>query len=164
MKDTRLNYIIETLEPPKGKKLWYGGATVTGCLKGVTVEEALWKPSQERHSIWELTLHIAYWKYSVRNKLMEGEQGSFPRSPSNWPKVSDNAGEKEWKEDKKLLNNEHKLLVEAAKNFDAKKMDEIIPGSKKYTFADILMGIVTHDIYHTGQIILMKRLYKITRY
>lgn len=160
MKDARLRYIIATLEPPAGKGLWYGGVSIIGSLKGVKVEQALWKPATERHSIWELMLHIAYWKYAVRNKLVDGNPGGFDRSPVNWPVIPSGASNKDWEMDKQLLKNEHKLLVEAVKNFDGRLMDEMVPRSSKWTYADILMGTVTHDIYHTGQIMLMKRLYK----
>lgn len=155
----RINFILQTLEPPAGKGLWYGGPTVTGSLRGVSVKQALWKPSKKRHSIWELALHIAYWNYAVRMKLIDGQAGSFPRSPSNWPKVENSAVEKQWNEDKKLVAEEQKLLVEAIRNFDAKKLDRRVPKSTKWTYADLLMGAVTHNTYHTGQIVLMKRLY-----
>ena len=46
-----------------------GGATPLGCLRGVQPEQAVWKPAPDRHSIWELVLHIAYWKYAVRRNL-----------------------------------------------------------------------------------------------
>ncbi len=159
MKDLRLSYILETLEPPKGKGLWYGGPTVVGSLRGITAKQALWKPAKKRHSIWELALHISYWNYAIRNKLIDGESGKFPRTPSNWSKVADNAGEKEWKVDKKLVAEEHKLLLEAIRNFNPKKLDKRVPKSIKWTYADLLMGAVTHNIYHTGQIILLKKLY-----
>lgn len=158
--DQRIDYILQALDPQSGKSLWYGGPTPSGSLRGVSVKDALWKPDKKRHSIWELALHIAYWDYAVRNKLTGGDSGKFPRTPSNWPKVDLDSGEKEWKEDKKLLSNEHNLLVEAIKNFDTSKIDKRVPKSTKWTYADLLMGAVTHNVYHTGQIILMKRLYK----
>lgn len=160
MKDSRIEYILQTLNPPSGKGLWYGGPTAVGSLKGVNSKQALWKPDKKRHSIWELALHIAYWNYAIRNKLIEGESGKFPISPSNWPNIKTNAGENEWVEDKKLLTSEHNLLIEAIQKFDSKKLDTRVPKSSKWTFADLLMGAVTHNVYHTGQIILLKRLYK----
>lgn len=160
MKDSRIEYILQTLNPPHGKGLWYGGPSTIGSLKGVNYKQALWKPDKKRHSIWELTLHIAYWNYAVRNKLIEGEPAKFPRSPSNWSKIDLKAGEKEWNEDKKLLSTEHNLLVETIRKFDSKKLDERVPKSSKWSYADLLMGVLTHNIYHTGQIILLKRLYK----
>lgn len=160
MKNERISYILQTLDPPKGKGLWFGGPTTVGSLRGVSTKEALWKPDTKRHSIWELALHIAYWNYAVRNKLTGGEHGNFPRSPSNWPNVPKNAGENEWKLDKKLVKEEHELLIGAIDKFDPKKIDKRVPKSTKWSFGDLLMGAVTHQTYHTGQIILLKRLYK----
>ncbi len=87
MDDPRLREILNLLDPPAGKRLWYGGATATGCVRGVTPEQAAWKPAPKRHSIWELTLHLAYWKYAVRRNLEALPPGTFPRSPANWPAV-----------------------------------------------------------------------------
>ena len=160
MIDERINYILQTLNPTKGKGLWFGGPTTIGSLRGISAQEALWKPDKKRHSIWELALHIAYWNYAVRNKLIDGEQGKFPRTPSNWPEVPPGAGEKEWKLDKALVKEEHELLIRAIENFDTRKLDDRVPQSPKWSFADLLMGAVTHQTYHTGQIIYLKRLYK----
>ena len=158
MKNDRINYILQTLDPPKGKGLWYGGPTVVGSLKGVSAKQALWKPDKKRHSIWELALHIAYWNYAVRNKLVDGLSGKFPLTPSNWPKVDRSFGDKEWKEDKKLVADEHKALLNAIAKLEIKNLDQRVPKSTKWSYADLLMGAVTHNIYHTGQIILLKKL------
>jgi hypothetical protein len=159
--DPRLREILNLLEPPTGKRLWYGGATVSGCLRGVTPEQAVWKPGGKRHSIWELTLHLAYWKYAVRRNLEALPQGSFPRSPANWPAVPQPAEEPEWKADRALLRSEHLLLVEAVRAFDPRQLDNTVPGSGNYRFVDLLFGIVSHDLYHVGQIQVLKRVCEI---
>lgn len=163
MNNPRLRDILNLLDPPAGKKLWYGGATAAGCVRGVTPEQAAWKPAPKRHSIWELTLHLAYWKYAVRRNLEALPQGTFPRSPSNWPAVSKRADAAQWKADRALLRSEQLLLVEAVRAFDPRRLDEWVPGSKKYRFVDLLFGIVTHDLYHVGQIQVLKRLYPTRR-
>ena len=83
MSDPRLTEILNLLDPEPGTRLWHGGASTLGCLRGVAAEQAMWKPHPDRHSIWELTLHLAYWKYAVRRHLDDSPLGSFPRSPSN---------------------------------------------------------------------------------
>jgi uncharacterized damage-inducible protein DinB len=160
MTDRRLEIILQTLDPPPGTKPWYGGSTVSGCLRGVGAEQALWKPEAKRHSIWELSLHIAYWKYAVRRNILGSPTGGFPRSPSNWPDAPPSADGKLWAEDRRLLAREHGSLVDAIRAFDPKRLDERLPRDSKYTYSDVLMGIINHDLYHTGQIVLMKRLYK----
>lgn len=159
MSDPRLSEIIHLLDPPAGKRLWYGGATVAGTLRGVAPQQAAWKPARERHSIWELTLHLAYWKYAVRRVLEALPQGTFPRSPVNWPAVPKPADAPHWKADRALLRSEHANLVEAVRGFDPRRLDEAAPGSGNYRLVDLLFGIASHDLYHVGQIQLLKRLY-----
>lgn len=163
MDNSRLREILNLLDPPAGTRLWYGGATVSGCLRGIIPEQAAWKPARKRHSIWELTLHLAYWKYAVRRNLEALPQGTFPRSPSNWPAVPKPADASHWKADRALLRSQHMQLVEAVQTFDPRRLDEAVPGSTNYRFVDLLFGIVSHDLYHVGQIQVLKRLYHTRR-
>ncbi len=160
MDNPRLREILNLLDPPAGKRLWYGGATVVGCVRGVTSGQAAWKPAPKPHSIWELTLHLAYWKYAVRRNLEALPQGTFPRSPANWPAVPKPAGAPQWKVDRALLRSEHVRLVEAVRAFDPRRLDEGATGSGNYRFVDLLFGIVSHDLYHVGQIQVLKRMYQ----
>lgn len=160
MNDPRLNLFLQSLNPSKDKKPWYAGAGVAGVLRGVSAEQAHWKPDPNRHSIWELALHMAYWKYAIRRSITGGKKGEFLRKPSNWPAQPEIPDEKLWKEDRALLKQEQKLFIETIMNFDSKRLDENLPGDSKYNFEDTIMGIIEHDIYHTGQIALLKRLFK----
>lgn len=160
MKDNRLQEITHLLDPPTGEPLWHGGATPLGSLRGVTPEQASWKPSPDRASIWDLTLHIAYWKYAVRRQLDGSPKGSFPRKPSNWPKANGKPDGDEWKKDRALLKSEHRRFVEAVAAFPGSKLDEFVEGRKTYRYADLMFGVVAHDIYHVGQIQLLKRLFQ----
>jgi len=161
--DPRLREILNLLDPSAGKRLWYGGSTVIGCLRGVTPEQAAWRPAPKRHSIWELTLHLAYWKYAVRRHLEALPQGTFPRSPANWPAVPRPADARLWKADRALLRAEHFGLVKAVRAFDPLRLDEGVLGSGNYLFVDLLFGAVSHDLYHVGQIQVLKRLQQTRR-
>jgi hypothetical protein len=161
--DPRLLEIVNLLDPPTGKRLWYGGATVSGCLRGVTPEEAAWKPAPKRHSIWELTLHLAYWKHAVRRNLEALPKGTFPRSPANWPAVPRPANSSRWKGDRALLRSEHNQLVEAVRAFDPMRLDEPTGDRENFRFVDLLFGIASHDLYHVGQIQVLKRIYEAKR-
>lgn len=158
MTDQRIDEILNLLQPQKGKRLWYGGATAAGSLRGVGCEDAAWKPATGRHSIWALVLHLAYWKYAVRRILEDSPKGAFPRKPSNWPAVPAEVDEKAWREDRGLLRQEHEKLLAVVRAFDHRRLDEIAPGSGSYRFTDLMLGAATHDLYHTGQIQLLKRL------
>jgi len=68
-----------------------------------------------------------------------------------------------WKADRGLLRSEHELLVEAVRAFDPRRLDAAAPGSGSYRFVDLMFGAVGHDLYHVGQIQLLKRLYPTRR-
>ena len=113
----------------------------------------------ERSGIWQLTLHIAYWKYAVRRNLENGPRGGFPRKPSNFPAMPEPATASAWKKDRALLKDEHAALIASARAFDPGRLDEPVSGTRPYRYLDLLFGVVTHDIHHVGQIQLLKRLH-----
>ena len=158
MTDRRLEEAIRHLHPPVGTKLWHGGASVLGALRRVSPGVAAWKPYPDRHSIWALSLHVAYWNYAVRRRITEEARGGFPRSPSNFPELPDPPVKAAWDEDRRLVREEHNLLVGAVQAFDPARLDEIAGGEGTTTYADLITGIVLHDTYHAGQIQMLKRL------
>jgi uncharacterized damage-inducible protein DinB len=121
---------------------------------------AAWKPRPDRHSIWEFTLHIAYWKYAVRRRLTGSAVGGFPRSPANWPAVPDVRDARSWSHDRSLLRSEQKALVAAVRSFDPKRLDQRPSGKGEYRYLDLMHGVVLHDTYHVGQVQLLKRMYR----
>lgn len=157
MTDPRIHETLRHIHPPTGFKPWHGGASVLGSLRGVAPEVAAWKPYSDRHSIWELALHIAYWNYAVWRRLTNGDESGFPRSPSNWPAVPDEASEAAWKEDRRLVRTWHDRLVAALEELDAARLEEVA-GNGTTTYADLVTGVLLHDTYHAGQIQIMKRL------
>ncbi len=158
MRDKRLDEALRHLHPPAGTKLWHGGATVLEALRGVSPEVASWKPYPDRHSIWGLALHIAYWNYAVRRRLTEERRSGFPRSPSNFPAVPDPRTPSAWKQDRDLIRECHDRLAEAVAAFDTSRLDDRAGTDTQTTYADLITGIVLHDTYHVGQIQMLKRL------
>src|SRR4029450_4764126 len=88
--DARIELLLEILDQAYDQRGWHG-TTLRGALRGVTPTQALWRPGTERHNIWELAIHAAYWKYAVRRRLAGDSAGSFGRKPSNWPGIPDPA-------------------------------------------------------------------------
>ncbi len=156
MTDARLQLALDLLS---GRSNWAGGATVLGCLRGVSAEQAVWRPAPDRKSVWELALHVAYWKYAVRRRLEGSPKGAFPRKPANFPALPDPADERAWKLDRQLLRDEHRALLAAVESFDAAHLDEHAAVSSKNRWADLIFGIVQHDAYHVAQIQLQKKLF-----
>ena len=157
MSGDTLTLIARTIAPAKGRA-WHGGVTPPGAVRGVTAATARWVPAPGRHSIWALTLHLAYWKYAVRRHLESTEIPRFPRSPANWPAVPTPADEAAWRADRALLEREHRLLVRAIAKFPQTRLHRRPPGGKRWTYAELIIGVLAHDAYHTGQIQLLKRL------
>lgn len=158
MTDPRIRETLRHIHPPTGFKPWHGGASVLGSLRSVAPDVAAWKPYPDRHSIWELALHIAYWNYAVWRRLTDGDVGGFPRSPSNWPAMPDDASGTAWKEDRRLVRTWHDRLVAALEELAPARLDETVGDQTKTTYADLVTGVLLHDTYHAGQIQIMKRL------
>jgi hypothetical protein len=154
--DARLGLLLQILDQAFDHKGWHG-TTLRGALRGLTASEALWRPGPRRHNIWELTVHAAYWKYAVRRRLTGEAIGSFSRKPSNWPVVPDTADAAAWKLDIRLLEGEHRLLREAVRTLPPAKLEARSPQGV-WTNAEEIHGIAAHDLYHTGQIQLIKKL------
>jgi DinB family protein len=138
-----------------GRPGWHG-PTLRGALRGVTFEAARRRPAPGRHSIWELALHAAYWKYIVRRRLSGDRTLAFSREGSSWLALP-RADERSWKRDVALLDSEHRLLRETVSRFPVSRL-EARAAESKWTYAEHIYGIAAHDAYHTGQIQLVKRL------
>jgi uncharacterized damage-inducible protein DinB len=161
-----MKLLLWNLQPPPGRKNWHGGPSPVGALRGVTAAEAAWRPTPRRKSIWELTLHIAYWKYTVSRHLERGHAARFPRAPANFPAQPEPSDEAAWARDVRLLRDEHERLVAAVRALPERSLGRMPPGeahpgaSRRWTYGELVLGIAAHDAYHTGQIQLLKRLWQ----
>lgn len=153
-----IELLLEVMDKAFDQKSWHG-TTLRGALRGITPEEALWRPGSNRHNIWELTLHTAYWKYAVRRRLAGDVVGSFDRKPSNWPAIPAPPDQRAWKRDVAFLENEHQKLREVVRGLSPPVLRLRSPRGV-WTNAQEIHGVAAHDLYHTGQIQLIKRLMK----
>lgn len=132
-------------------RTWHG-PNLKQSLRGVTAKQAAWRPARGRHNIWEIALHAAYWKYVVRRKIAGGKRGSFVLKGSNFfvrPQPGANT-EAAWIADKRLLEREHgELRLAIEKLRGTPRWEKLLPK---------LWGIAFHDIYHAGQIRVLRRL------
>jgi hypothetical protein len=143
--------LLAILDEGYAKKAWHGPNLVQS-LKGVNAKQAAWRPGKGRHNIWELALHVAFWKHAVRRRLGEAELGSFALEGHNFfPRPEKGrANEAAWKADRAILEEEQQALRAAA----AKVLRK--PQPKKVL--NMIYGAALHDVYHAGQIRLLRRL------
>lgn len=148
---TTRNLMLTLLEEAYAKKTWHG-PNLSQAIRGVSAKQAAWRPGAGRHNIWEETLHAAYWKYVVRRRIEGGKRGSFVLKGSNFflrPERG-KADEAAWRADKKLLEREHHALREA--------VGRVLDTPREAKFLRQIYGVALHDVYHAGQIRLLRRL------
>lgn len=148
--------LLRLLDQGYDRKSWHG-PTLKGALRGVSAAAAAWRPAAGRHNVWELAVHCAYWKYSVLRRLTGGERGSFPLAGSNWFERPVEATEAAWREDRRLLDAMHRELRAAVEALDEETL-ETVPAGSKTAVGELVSGIAAHDLYHAGQVQLLKRL------
>ena len=153
-----IRLLVGLLDRAYKSKSWHG-TNLKGSLRGLKPDQLIWRPGRNRHSIWELALHCAYWKYVVLRKITRLDRGGFPRSPSNWPSLPEKPDIKAWKNDLVVLNEYHSGLIEAVTSLSAPALWKKATDSK-FTCGHLIEGAASHDLYHAGQIQLVKRLYK----
>jgi len=143
--------VLALIDEAYAGKSWHG-PTLRGSLKGLTAREASWRPGPGRHSIIEIALHAAYWKYTVRRRLTGAQRGSFPLAGHNWFPP----GTASWKETLALLDSEHALLRGTIVQGGLRTLR--VRAGKSLRGEKLLLGIAAHDLYHAGQVQLIKRL------
>ncbi|HWC75906.1 MAG TPA: DinB family protein [Blastocatellia bacterium] len=157
MPESEILLLLTLIDQAFDHKSWHG-TNLRGSVRGLSVVQAAWRPASTRHNIWEIVVHAAYWKYVVRRRLLNGPRGSFPLKGSNWIKrPSGDEGEAAWKSDVELLNDTHKSLREAIAQLRSRDL-KYKPEDSKVSNLELITGIASHDLYHAGQIQLLKRL------
>jgi hypothetical protein len=148
--------VLDLIDEAFDHKAWHG-TNLRGSIRGLGVREAAWRPSPTRHNVWEIVVHCAYWKYAVRRRLTREKRGSFPLEGSNWFQRPESGARQatQWKADVALLGSEHRLLRQAVARLRPTDLSRSVG---KTPVAALLTGIAAHDLYHAGQIQLLKRL------
>jgi uncharacterized damage-inducible protein DinB len=148
--------LLVALDEAFDRRAWHG-TNLRGSIRGMDARTAAWRPAPGRHSIHELVVHAAYWKYAVRRRLTGEKRGSFALEGSNWfPRAGADAAQ--WARDVRLLVDEHRLLRAAIERVTDAALDRPAPGHGTQTPGQLIRGIAAHDLYHAGQIQVLKRL------
>ncbi|HEY5823850.1 MAG TPA: DinB family protein [Cyclobacteriaceae bacterium] len=144
-----IDRIIRMLEKNFNKQPWYGSSIIE-ILKDID-SEVVSRKINDTHSIIELVLHMASWRTFAAKRLMGDDQFQVSEE-NNFPKPGT------WEEAMKKLNESQRELIAAAKKFPEEKLGDLCPSNvHKYTYYTLLHGITQHDVYHLGQIALLRK-------
>jgi uncharacterized damage-inducible protein DinB len=149
--------IADQLRRAFSGEAWHGDSLLQ-ILDGITAAQASARPVKHAHTIWELVLHITAWDNAVRRRLA-GEAVALS-DEQNFPPVMD-PSEGAWRRTVEHAQRVHNELIEAAAAFPDGRLSEKVPGKLNepdwYDFYYMLHGVVQHELYHAGQIALLKK-------
>jgi len=131
---------------------WHGPALLE-LLEDVDAATAAAKPLAKVHSIWELILHIVAWDAAVHRRL--GGEKLELRAAQNFPRVPQPT-ESAWRKAVARTKRTHHALVKAVAALPDDRLRDRVPG-KRYDFYHMLHGLAQHELYHAGQIAILKK-------
>lgn len=153
LKDLLLHHLEYTFE----KEAWQPSLSM--AIEGLAAAQATWKPSQDRHSIWQIVRHVTRWKRATLDAwigtqvLYRKDSGptehSFELERTDWQEVS--GDEEDWRKDCEALRAISRKIAERVAKLDANGLLEPFPGEDMPAVLRLLR-MATHDIYHAGQI------------
>lgn len=147
MKKTEVQRLIDILSHTFEKNAWHGPA-VLEALEGVTATQAAHRIGTT-HSILELVTHMTAWRIFVCEKL-EGNAAYDVNDEMNFPTKGN------WSQAVEELKKSQIRLLKLLKVTPVERLEEVVPG-RAFKFHVMLHGVVHHDLYHTGQIALLKK-------
>jgi hypothetical protein len=142
-----------------GGPAWHG-PSLRGAVRGVSAAEALWRPAPGRNCAWELVLHAAYGKHRVIHRLDPARSPRFARRLARawWPELPGEPDAAAWERDRALLDEYHRRLIDVVEGLSPARL-LVRPRGARYTLGQEIAGVALHDVYHAGQIRLVRRLY-----
>jgi uncharacterized damage-inducible protein DinB len=134
---------------------WHGDS-VLELLAEVNAKTAAAHPIKNAHSIWELLLHIAAWDGAVCRRI--GGTAITLSDDQNFPPVKETS-DAAWRQAIESTKRTHNELIKAIAAFPDSRLQEQVPGKMQsyYNFYYMFSGIVQHELYHAGQIALLKK-------
>jgi uncharacterized damage-inducible protein DinB len=148
---TEINRIVDQMDRALNGEAWHG-PHLEELLKDVSAEQASAHPVKGAHSIWELVNHIAAWNLILAKWAQGTAEQMTPEK--DWPPVSD-ASAASWKKALENMREARAQLRGATLSLKDAQLEDIAPG--KYSLYVTLHGGVQHDLYHAGQIAVLKK-------
>jgi len=151
---SEIERILDQLQRTYEGNAWHGPA-VRELVKGVSARQAAAKSVPAAHSIWGIVLHMTAWQDVTRRRL-GGEVVIDLPSELDWPPIQDQS-ESAWQQAIEHLTQSKQQLHRAISQLDDERLNDAVPG-KDYSVYVMLHGVIQHNIYHAGQIALLKKI------
>lgn len=149
--------LLRVFEEAYNKSAWHG-PNLRGSIRRVSAAQAARRAGRGRRNIAEITVHCAYWKYTLRRRIRGDKRGSFALKGSNWFKLPPRPSDGQWREYVALLDREHDSLLETIATTPWSRMSAAVGSESK--LVQLVYGAALHDTYHAGQIQLIKAMLK----
>jgi len=145
--------IADQLKRAFDGQAWHG-QSVLELLKDMGAEEAVARPVPGRHTIWEIVLHNIVWNTMAFESVGGKAMRNLPLE-EDWPRVEEYS-EDAWRTTLEKLGEVKVSLVRAISEFGDERLDDTVPG-RSYSYYVLFHGLIQHNIYHAGQIAILKR-------
>ena len=127
---------------------------LTGTLENITVEQAAKKISPQWNTIWEIVNHLISWRLNVLERI----QKKVMASPAdNYFAPVKHETEEAWQNTLKKLEDSQQQWMLVLKKFKGKDLEKNYP-TNGMSYYEHIQGIIQHDAYHLGQIVLLAKL------
>lgn len=149
---SELERIADQYDRAMNGDAWHGDP-VWNILEGISAEQAARRAEAPTHTIWELVSHMTFWETEVCRRLnrlppRSTEEFNFPAMPE--------ATEENWKQVLSEFRRSNASFRQCLSELNASRLDEMPPGRNKSIYVD-LHGVIQHNIYHAGQIVVLRR-------
>jgi len=132
---------------------WHG-PSILGVLNKISPEQA-YKSNVHIRSVCELVRHMISWKIFAVERL-KGHNDFEITKKENW-KENSKENPMIWNEIVNDLKKSHNQLIDTLEHINDEKLSEEVEG-KAYDFYTLLHGVMQHDLYHLGEIVLLSKL------
>jgi uncharacterized damage-inducible protein DinB len=150
MKETKR--IIKLFEDLYEGSPWID-VTIAGTLENISAEQAMMRPLPNRNSIWEIVNHLISWRLNVLQRV----QGKVIKTPdNNYIATIDDTSPAAWANTLQLLKDSQQQWVDFLKTFQEEDFAKIYPNNSM-TYYEHIHGIIQHDAYHLGQIVILAK-------
>jgi len=135
--------LLAELKSTHNSEEWFVPANI--AVKGLSPEQAKWTDGKGNHSVGQLAYHLVFWNRQTLARL----KGETPAKFSgNNDETFNNFDEKSWNDTVQQLD---QVLT------DLEKWVETADDAKLKESAQTLTHVSTHNAYHIGQIIYVRK-------